>query len=193
MPRKIVVVDPGHGGSDPGAIAADGIRESDLNLQLARRFQAHAEAAYGFRVALLRELDVFMPLAARAEAANLIEAACVLSFHCNAAESPVASGFEVFTSPGETPADALATYIFEELDLALPYAGRPDFDDGDPDKEARFYMLRHTRAPAALVEFGFVSNAGDLEMLSNEYDQDLMVEAVCVAVQDWLAERGTRA
>jgi N-acetylmuramoyl-L-alanine amidase len=193
MSRKTVVIDPGHGGKDPGAIAGDGTWESTLNLQLALQFQSEARAAYAFDVVLLRELDVSMSLAERVEAANKIEAACVLSFHCNAAESPAASGFEVFTSPGDTPADALATYIYEELDLALPYGGRPDLDDGDPDKEARFYMLRHTKAPAVLVEFGFVSNAGDLEVLNDYSYQDVMVSALCMAVQDWLVERGTRA
>lgn len=190
--RPIVVVDPGHGGTDPGAVSG-GARESDLNLQLALTFQARADAAYGFRAHLLRETDVFLPLADRAEAANAIEAACVLSFHCNAADSPMASGFEVFTSPGNTPADALATYIYEELDLVLPYGGRTDFSDGDPDKEAKFYILRHTKAPAALVEFGFMTSADDLDVLTNEGWQDDMAEALCVAVQDWLMEMGARA
>ena len=188
MPKPLVAIDPGHGGADPGAVAG-GMRESDLNLQLALKFKAEAES-YGFSAVLLREDDTFLSLADRAYRANQLKPACVLSFHCNAALSPAAQGYEVFTSPGETPADSLATYIYENLDSTGPYEGRPDYDDGDPDKEARFYILRKTNAPAVLVEFGFMTNDRDLRVLRTGAYQDTFVEAVADAVSDWLQERG---
>lgn len=191
MPRPKVAVDPGHGGTDPGAVAVGGVRECDINLALALKFKA-AAPGFGFDVVLLRGSDIFRSLEARAVAANELAPACVLSFHCNAAPSPAASGFEVFTTPGETLADSLATYIYENLDSMGPYDGRPDFDDGDPDKEARFYILRKTSAPAVLVEFGFLTNSRDLMVLTKDSYQDTFVEAVAGAVSDWLMERGAQ-
>ena len=192
MPRPKVVCDPGHGGSDPGAVSTGGVRESDLNLKLALRFKALAALYYQFDVSLLRAADLCMSLADRAKLANDLAPSCVLSFHCNAAGTPQASGFEVFTTPGQTLADPLATHIYEEMDKVAPYPGRSDYDDGDPDKEARFYVLRNTAAPAVLIEFGFMTNPGDLAVLQNEAEQDGMLQAVCEAVTDWLMERGVQ-
>lgn len=191
MPKRaLVVVDAGHGGADPGAVAGSA-RESDINLALALRFKHQAASlGYPFDVALLRGADVFVSLPDRVARANELAPACVLSFHCNAAGAPQATGYEVWTTPGETPADDLATYIYEELDNVAPYGGRPDVDDGDPDREARFYMLRHTLAPAVLVEFGFMTNQHDLTTLLDDIYQQDFVLAVAGAVQDWLEERG---
>jgi len=189
MPRPTVVVDPGHGGTDPGAVSVAGFRECDLNLALALKFKA-AAPGFGFDVVLLREDDTFLSLADRAYKTNQRKPPCVLSFHCNAALSPAAQGFEVFTSPGNTPADDLATYIYENLDSMGPYEGRPDYDDDDPDKEAQFYILRKTVVPAVLIEFGFITNDRDLRILRADAHQDTFVEAVAGAVSDWLLERG---
>lgn len=187
--RPLVVVDPGHGGADPGAVnEAAGYRESDLNLTLAEAFLRVSQGA-AYDVVLLRTTDVFLSLEERARLANEADASAVLSFHCNAAESAAASGFEVWTSPGQTAADRLATLIYLELDAALVMPGREDLDDGDPDKEARFYILRKTLAPAVLVEFGFITNESDLADLADEHVQDDMVGAVKRALEGWLRER----
>lgn len=187
--RPLVVVDPGHGGSDPGAVnELLSLRESDLNLQLAQDFlRVSAGAPYDVR--LLRESDSFLSLADRARLANEAGAVAFLSFHCNAAPDPGAEGFEVWTTRGETPADRLSTLIFTELLVGTMLVGREDKDDGDPDKEADFYVLRNTRAPAVLVEFGFITNDGDAEALTDPESRGEMARAVRTAVTQYLEER----
>ena len=184
----LVVIDPGHGGSDPGAVAPDGTRESDLNLSLAHAVLA-AAPGFDFHPLLTRDDDSHDSLEERARISNERGAAAFISLHCNAAADPAAHGFEVWTSPGQTDADALATAIYGAMLNHWPLPGRADLDDGDPDREARFYVLRKTAAPAVLVEFGFMSNRGDLEELREPTRQFYIALAIVAAVNRWLAER----
>jgi len=189
MTRALVVVDPGHGGSDPGAENPRTlIWESELNLDFALMFQLWARTA--FDVLLTRTRDEAVSLQARAILSNERRADVFLSFHCNAAEDEAAHGFEVWTSPGQTKADSLATAIFGALAKACPgKTGRTDYDDGDPDKETRFYVLRTTAAPAVLIEFGFVSNDAESSWLNDVLNQGRIAEALVLAVKGWLGGR----
>ena len=88
--------------------------------------------------------------------ASLGKATVLVSIHGNAAASTSARGWEVFTSPGDTKSDLLATMIGEEVKDATPgWVHRHDFTDSDLDKEARFQMLTATTVPAVLTENGF--------------------------------------
>jgi N-acetylmuramoyl-L-alanine amidase len=184
--RPLIVIDPGHGGSDPGAVN-DYIEESELNLDLALVFLLQARSS--FDVLLTRKNDKAVSLPARAEIANAANPAAFLSFHCNASDNPHAHGFEVWTTPGQTKADALASAIFGAVLKACPtLSGRTDYDDGDPDREARFYVLRHTKAPAVLIEFGFISNDDETGWLMDTLNQFTLTAAVLDGVKRWIKE-----
>ena len=168
--KKLVVLDPGHGGSDPGAVARDGSKECDLALE----YTLSVKEDLAERVP---EIDVIMThhgegcsLGDRVTRSNTIGADLFVSIHCNAAESTDAHGFEIFTSRGQTGADRVATMMFKLVQHELPDQFRPrtDWEDGDPDREANFYVLRKTQARAVLVELGFISNDHDRALLKNE-------------------------
>lgn len=99
---------------------------------------------------------------------------CVyVSIHVNAASSDgkwhTATGWEIYTTPGKTKADKLATCLYESAkknfkDIKL----RTDFSDGDPDKEANLYVLKHTSCPAVLTENLFQDNKSDVEYLLSD-------------------------
>lgn len=99
---------------------------------------------------------------------------CVyISIHVNAASSDgkwhTATGWEIYTTPGKTKADKLATCLYESAkknfkDIKL----RTDFSDGDPDKEANLYVLKHTSCPAVLTENLFQDNKSDVEYLLSD-------------------------
>lgn len=99
---------------------------------------------------------------------------CVyVSIHVNAASSDgkwhTATGWEIYTTPGKTKADKLATCLYEAAkknfkDIKL----RTDFFDGDPDKEANLYVLKHTSCPAVLTENLFQDNKSDVEYLLSD-------------------------
>lgn len=157
--RPLLCLDPGHGGSDPGAIGPSGLRECDIALELCRLMRPALELL-GWRTCFTRAGDDFVALSRRASFAAGMKAALFVSMHCNAFKAPEAHGFEVWTSPGDTgEADRVATNIYHSVTNTFPYVtGRPDLGDGDPDKEARFTVLIKTPMPAVLVESAFITN-----------------------------------
>jgi N-acetylmuramoyl-L-alanine amidase len=94
--HRRIVIDAGHGGSDPGAIGPTGLREADVNLDVARRLAERLAMRYGFQVALTRDRDVFVPLEQRASHANGTTADLFVSIHCNAATNREARGISTF-------------------------------------------------------------------------------------------------
>ena len=97
-----------------------------------------------------------------------------ISIHVNASAKSgwdKATGFAIYTSPGETKSDALATDIFDEAAKLLKPLGkslRKDTSDGDPDYEENFYVLRKTVCPAVLTENFFQNSKEDVEWLESE-------------------------
>jgi len=95
-PVGLVVIDPGHGGIDRGAIGPDGLKEKDLTLMVAKRLATILKNKYGFMVALTREDDTYVPLEKRTAMANSLGASLFISIHVNAALSPRPKGVETF-------------------------------------------------------------------------------------------------
>jgi N-acetylmuramoyl-L-alanine amidase len=182
-----IFIDPGHGGRDPGAVnGRTGIRESELVLRHAFALRGALLRA-GHDVLLSRDADCFVTLAERAGGANAWGAGAVISLHANAAADPRATGFEVWTSPGVTPADYLATMIFYAVRKGFPgYPMRSDFSDGFPDKEGLLYILKRTAAPAVLVELGFVSNDAESRRLADPSTIGRYAAAVAGGIEAWL-------
>ena len=117
---------------------------------------------------------------------NFSYADTFVSIHCNSAVSEEANGFEVWTSPGQTAGDDLATCIYQQIMDQFPdRLGRSDYSDGDADKEARFYVLVHTDAPACLVEMAFISNDEEAALLADPDWQDTYARAIARGVTDY--------
>ena len=116
------------------------------------------------------------PLKNRSGKANFFkdyDAAILVSIHGNA--GPVgANGWEVFTSPGKTNADTLATLIYDEIKNTNLFRMRPDITDGDVDREAKFHMVCNVKVPAVLTENGFFTDRNDAtKMFSTEGQQKI--------------------
>lgn len=94
--RLVVVLDPGHGGDDLGAVGRAGLREKDINLIVAFDLAERLREQHGVRVLLTRSSDRFVPLAARTALANRAEADLFVSIHANASPGKNRSGFEVY-------------------------------------------------------------------------------------------------
>jgi len=113
--NRLIVIDPGHGGEDPGAVGKYGTKEKDVNLKIAMLVKQKL-IEEGFDVLLTRETDVFIPLVKRTEFANKHNADLFISIHCNASKKPTGTdhGFEVyFLSEKATDPDAVATEKLE--------------------------------------------------------------------------------
>lgn len=188
MKRKTrILIDPGHGGTDPGA-EHGGIREADINLTVAQRLYQLLETA-GFAPRLTRKDDHQVALEDRAHIEHLTEPDLFVSLHCNSASSPGANGLEIFTSIGKTDADHVAECLAETLEAVFPSTRfRADLSDGDRDKEAGFYVLEQTRCPAVLVEMGFLSNDHERAWLTNPETHEAIAKALCAGLIVWWAE-----
>ena len=136
-----ICLDPGHGGSDPGAVGPGGLKESEAAFEICRYLRLGL-ADQGNEVELTRTTDDFISLDARCSYANDWLADLFVSIHCNAFSDPAAHGYEVWTSKGVTDADAVAEKLFESIGAAFPkLTPRADHTDGDSDKEAGFAVL----------------------------------------------------
>ncbi len=177
---KIIVIDPGHGGADPGA-EAHGMNEKSLVLDVAKRMRSTLQAQ-GYKVMLTRHNDQFLELKERPRRAAAWQADLFISLHVNAASSS-AKGGETFvlSIPGhlstndpatKTPSSKAGTgNAHDEANVALGYALQRAMMEGTPLEDrglrrARFQVLREAQCPAALVEIGFLTHSSDAKRLS---------------------------
>ena len=151
MSKPVVLLDPGHGGYDPGA-SYNGLREKDLNLMLALKV---ADRLDGVKVLLTRERDIYLSLADRVAISRRAEPDLFLSLHANAGGG---RGFESFIYRGlgaRDPAVAMQKALHAEIMGAL---NRWEIVDRGM-KQAAFYVLRYNPRPAVLIESLFLDNA----------------------------------
>ncbi|HEX2513724.1 MAG TPA: N-acetylmuramoyl-L-alanine amidase, partial [Chloroflexota bacterium] len=195
---RTVVIDPGHGGRDPGA-AHHGVREADVNLAVALLVRPLLEGA-GARVVLTRETDralasggVDADLQARVNVAQQAQADLFVSIHANAHTDREVQGAISFYGPEagfnsgarRTPrlvarSRQLATALNREVALA---AGQPDRGT----RAATFWVLGGPRAPAVLVEIGFLTNAEEAALLATPAHQRYIAQGVAAGIGRYLA------
>lgn len=184
--KKIVYLDPGHGGSDPGAIGPSGLKESEMALDVCKRTKKLLDPFVDCR--LTRDDDIFIPLSARPKMANSGNADVFVSYHFNSAGSPdTKSSFEIFTTRGQNRSDILASCIGEEhgkqfQDQFL----RADYQDGDIDKEANFAVIRGTDHPSCLVEGEFIHTVHGEQLIKNPANRQKMAVAVTRGILTFL-------
>lgn len=188
-----VVIDPGHGGFDEGA-KANGLTEKDLTLDVGLRAERLLQT-FGFSTVLTRRDNQHVSLEERAAIANRVDHSIFLSIHFNQGH-PSASGVETFyaaekVSPASAwtwigffykpksddveQGEALAGYLQTALVTRVETANRGI-------KPREFYVVRHVRAPAVLIEGGFLSNPFDAQLLGNPEYRDRLAAAIVEGV-----------
>lgn len=201
----IVLIDNGHGVNTPGKCSPDGLfREYRYTREIAAEVVKRLRAA-GYDARRIVEEEGDVSLSQRVARVNAIcdkfgnDNVLLVSIHCNAAGGDgkwkSAGGWCVYTSPGKTKADDLATALwnaaneglksYKERFPILQKQGaydsrqkpmRADRSDGDPDFEARFYILVHTKCAAVLTESLFQDNKADCDFLLSEEGTKEIVE-----------------
>lgn len=157
--RHLVIgIDPGHGGDDPGAIAASGLQEKEVTLGIARRLRRLLRRA-GFQTRMTRTDDRRLPTKSRVAFVSNGAADLIISIHCDALDgAPHCTGITTYYHGGSRRSQELAAEVQERLATAtrLPDRGaRPD----TTCYESGFYVLRNATCPAVLVETGYISSA----------------------------------
>jgi N-acetylmuramoyl-L-alanine amidase len=123
--KKIIVLDAGHGGEDPGAIGVNGTSEKDVNLAIVQELKSILDNDNDYEVILTRKDDTFIPLAERTNIANEHNADLFISIHCNANLDKSVNGFEIYyLSEKATDSEAAAAAVLENSVLELE--GKPN-------------------------------------------------------------------
>ena len=175
-----IVIDPGHGDHDPGAVADD-IYEKGITLDIALKTEKILKEA-GYKVRLTRNDDSFLELGERAEFANKRNAKVFVSIHCNSSEDGSGQGIETYYGESKTAADlALAEKIQECL---IAQTGARDREM----KDATYTVLVRTKMPAALVETGFMTNDKERAQLMDDHYQELIALGISKGIISYLEE-----
>lgn len=158
---KLVVLDPGHGGSDPGA-DGHGLKEASVTLKIAKRVRKALLDSFDVRVEMTRIGNSFVGLDERAAFANDRDADYFVAIHIN---SGGGTGYEDFIHPSAGSSSATAkrrTKVHTSVAAFMQDKGKPDRGK----KTADFVVLRETNMPAILTENLFIDTQGDAELLS---------------------------
>lgn len=179
-----VFIDPGHGGTDPGAVA-NGIREKDVNLTVATLLRVMLEA-YDIHVIMARDKDKTVSMATRTNLANGFNTDAFISIHHNAATNTAARGVEVFHSIVGGRGKELAELVhscYRKLIPELPSRGVKT-KKGSTGRDY-YHVIRETKMPAIIIEGAFLSNPDDAKLVKQEEFLFRQAEAICQGVLLW--------
>ena len=193
---KVIVIDPGHGGNDSGAVRRHRrglifsykLKEKDINLDIAKQIKKYLRGT-DTRVILTREKDKFISLKYRVELAKKYKADIFVSIHANAAWDKKMSGIETYY-----PKRAQNKSVFlreESMKLAENIHESLIRHIGSKDrgvKNAMFYVLRNAYIPAVLVEVGFVSNYYDAKLLRKSSYRKKVAQVIAQGILEYKNE-----
>jgi|GEM_PF-590445 len=172
-----VFIDAGHGGTDPGALGY-GYRESDLNLQVAKKVESKLKSK-GIDVKMSRNSDIFYSLSERAEMANDYGADAFVSIHQNSAEAKSANGIETYYNRNKEEDKPLSNDIQTQV---ISQTGA----NNRGVKNAEFTVLVKSKMISALVECGFITNELEVKKLSDSSYQDKLATGIANGIEEYL-------
>ncbi|MHA7581184.1 N-acetylmuramoyl-L-alanine amidase [Paenibacillus vandeheii] len=177
--RKVVVIDPGHGGKDPGATSITNKPEKEYNLALALKVQALLLNEPDIELVMTRDGDTYPTRPERVQLANQLNADVFVSIHGNNVESsPQATGTETFYYQRSSSKE-LANIIHQRLVKAMGLKDRGV-------KNGNLEVIRDTTMPAVLLEVGFLSNVMDEELMSSDVVQMKAAQAIADGIKEYL-------
>ncbi|MCC5647309.1 N-acetylmuramoyl-L-alanine amidase [Nostoc sp. CHAB 5824] len=178
--RVVVLIDPGHGGKDPGAVGLGGLREKDIILPISKRI-AQVLQQNGVQVVMTRDSDYFVTLPGRVQLAERANADVFVSIHANA------------IGPGRSDVSGLETYYYGSgLGLARTVHNSILQSVNVRDRgvrRARFYVLRKSSMPSILVETGYLTGRNDNAKLRTSAYQNQMADAIARGILQYLKRR----
>ena len=178
--KIVVIIDPGHGGKDSGAIGIGGVLEKDVILPISKRITEVLERN-GIQVIMTRDSDYFVTLPGRVTMAQRANADVFVSIHANSAGAnrPEVSGLETYHyDSGLRLAQIVHSKILQSLNVRDRNV-----------RKARFYVLRKTSMPSILVETGFLTGRDDAAKLRTSAYQNQMADAIAQGILQYLKSR----
>ncbi len=181
--RYLVVVDPGHGGKDPGAIGFEGLEEKEITMSIAQMVYLKSLGDPQLRIVLSRRDDEYIHPTDRALKANRLGADLFVSIHANSFSNESVSGVETLVH--ETQGPATASYRLAEVLQEKVAAATGALDRGVKPMPL---FIKRAKMPAALVEVGFITNRMEAKYLQNLSYQSKIADAILAAIRQFLNE-----
>jgi N-acetylmuramoyl-L-alanine amidase len=173
----LIMIDPGHGGKDPGAISVLGFYEKDITLSVATRLASQLNRM-GYRTLLTRDTDEFVELEDRCALANRFNPDLFVSLHADSCETSSVTGYTAYVAPSASWRAREAANAFVDT---LAQTGI----DSRGVKTAKFKVLMDTTCPAVLIEMGYLSNEWEAKRLRNINIQQRMAKAIANGIQEF--------
>lgn len=192
--QQVIVIDPGHGGNDPGKVGVNNALEKDINLAIATKLKSYFEKE-GYKVVMTRESDKGLyaqsssnkkraDLQARVKLCNDTNPLIVISIHQNSYQTANCKGAQVFYYDTSTDGEALAGYIQQSLIINV---------DADNDRKIKanksYFLLKEIKTTAVIVECGFLSNPEEAEKLTQESYQEQLAFGIHAGVVAYLENK----
>jgi N-acetylmuramoyl-L-alanine amidase len=174
LPSTTVVIDAGHGGFDRGGIPGQRVPEKTMTLDVAQRLKA-VLTAYGYRVVMTRDSDVFIPLGTRVAIANAYRDAIFVCIHFNATPRSSANGIETYFYSSQSLPLASAIHYYVAGGAPTPNRGV---------RRRGFFVLRKTTIPSVLVECGFLTNATEASYAQSAAYRQKLAEEIARGVRE---------
>ena len=188
---KVVVIDPGHGGTDPGKVGIDGQLEKDINLAVAKKLKTYLEAS-DVKVVLTRDVDTGLysskdthkKMADMKKRCQLIEEAkpdLVISIHQNSYHEEAIRGGQVFYYKTSVRGKKLAESLQKRFDYVLGDSNKRQAKAND-----NYYLLLHVKEPIVIAECGFLSNREEAKKLETEEYQERLAWTLHMGIMEYL-------
>ncbi len=165
-----VVIDPGHGGKDPGATSYHGYYEKTVNLSIARKVASYLENR-GVRVIMTRNSDTFIELNERADIANRAGADLFVSIHADAHQSRSQNGYTIYVARS-------ASWSSKKIGIAIEQSMGQTGLSSKGIRNADFRVLVRTACPAVLIECGYLTNPSEAALLDDSDFQDRIARSI---------------
>ncbi|WP_214741494.1 N-acetylmuramoyl-L-alanine amidase [Exiguobacterium sp. s48] len=178
----VIVLDPGHGGKDPGATNGS-LYEKTIVLDVTKRVEAYLRSKYNYTVRLTRSTDVYLTLDERVAAAKSLRGDLFVSVHVNAAGSSAAKGLETYYS-SQSAHSARSRVLASNIQSNL--TGKMSGMSNRGVKTANYYVITYNTVPSALVELGFISSPTDLTYLRSNTSRQQMAEGVAEGIAKYV-------
>jgi len=175
-----IYIDPGHGGTEPGAIGINNIEEEDITLAVAKYLDAELKRQQGITTKMSRTGDTSKTVKTRAKESNDWGADIFCSIHCNSYKEESANGTETLIYSKGGKAEKIAIKVNNNLVAVLKTKDRGIKERPD------LCVLRDTKAPAFLCEIAFVSNKADKEKIDEAAEQKAVAVAICKGICSYL-------
>ncbi len=184
--EMVIVIDAGHGGSDPGAVGKNSsgkvvAEESKINLAIALLVGEKLQSS-GIEVVYTRDDDTYVKLQERSELANAIECDLFVSIHCNSIENSSIKGTQVYYHPASEIGTKLAENIYDKM------VDMTGLSPKQTQNGSHLYVIRTTVSPAVLVETAFISNESDRKYLLSSSGQETIAEAIYQGIMKTIAK-----